>query len=82
MQFKKWLLEFGGNRGFGLGLTPPMERPEAHATALPDHHDGSGSDPGNPNGMLPPVKKGLQGLYKINGNKRSSKAGRRRVQDG
>lgn len=55
MGFKKWLIEMGLSRGLGGGLTPPMERPDLHATALADYHGKNSSDPRSPKGKLPPV---------------------------
>lgn len=65
MGFKKWLFEMGLSRGLGGGLTPPRERPELHATAIPDHHGKESSDPKNPLGILPPVTKGKQAKKNI-----------------
>jgi len=56
MEFRRWLLEVGmGGGGVGSGMTPPLQRPDT--TAMQDYHGKEDSDPKNPNGALPPVKK-------------------------
>lgn len=67
MHFRDWLLEVGGSGGVGGGLAPPRENPLISAAALSDYHGPEGSDPRNPQGMLPPVKKAIRELNKKNG---------------
>lgn len=57
MEFKRWLLEFGGDGGVGGGLVPPMQNPLSEKGAFSDHYDDSNKDSRNQNGKLPPVKK-------------------------
>jgi hypothetical protein len=64
MQFKKWLLEVGGQGGPGGGLTPPLQNPLVYQGSLTDYYDDSHKDPANPNGKLPPVKKTKKNLNK------------------
>lgn len=62
MRFKQWLSE----AGVGGGLTPDVQRPHLVAQgAFADFHDKeNGSDPQNPKGQLPPVKKTTESLNK------------------
>jgi len=56
MDFKSWLVEVGmGGGGVGSGMTPPLQRPDV--TAMADYHGKEQTDPRDPNGQLPPVKK-------------------------
>lgn len=57
MDFRKWLLEVGGGGGPGGGMTPPLQSPTSNHGAFADYHGEIESDPANPNGKLPPVKK-------------------------
>jgi hypothetical protein len=75
--FKKWLFEVGSSGGVGGGLTPAVEVPSAHATALQDYHGEGSSDPENPSGSLPPIKKKTSKVYKSNGRHRKSNIGHR-----
>lgn len=69
--FRNWL-EVGGTGGVGGGLTPPVEVPSDVATALGDYHGKEGSDPKNPAGALPPVKKAPGKLNRRYGRRKPS----------
>lgn len=56
MEFKRWLIEVGGNGGVGGGLTPPLENPRLRQGAFADFHSPEGTNSADPNGKLPPVK--------------------------
>lgn len=61
MNFKKWLLEVGmGGGGAGGGLEPIKQNPLSMSGAWADYHSGGDSDPKNPNGQSPPVKKKIK----------------------
>ncbi|NBT57452.1 hypothetical protein EBT16_01590 [bacterium] len=57
MGFKKWLFEVGGGGGLGGGIAPPLQNPASNRGAFADYQGKSESDPANPNGKLPPIKK-------------------------
>jgi hypothetical protein len=67
MEFKRWLLEVGGNGGSGGGLTPPVENPALRQGAFADYHGPEGVNPGDQNGKLPPIKNKKKTIYKANG---------------
>jgi hypothetical protein len=56
MEFKRWLAEVGmGGGGPGGGMSPPLQKPGIEALA--DYHGPEGSDPKDPKGKLPPVRR-------------------------
>lgn len=59
LYFKQWLLEVGmGGGGPGGGMEPPKQDPTKVAQgAFADYSDKNGTDPRNPNGTLPPIRK-------------------------